>query len=157
MPDLRRVGAIRALSVGGGVLTLDLDELEQAAEKATGGKWGYARADRNSGVRPWITVVEDGAATGGPICLMQPPEGIHALPNQPFSPDHQIYDNARYIALCSPDTILSLINRVRKLEKVAEALRKWEANPDHFWGSTPDTGSEIGAALADLDTPGGSE
>ena len=43
--------------------------------------------------------------------------------------------------------VLALVAEVRAAREICEALERWEALPGMFWGDTPETGSEVGAAL----------
>jgi hypothetical protein len=43
----------------------------------------------------------------------------------------------------------ALATELRPARKVAEALDRWVAMPGHFFGPTPEQGSEVGDALAE--------
>lgn len=55
------------------------------------------------------------------------------------------------VGILAENKELKRLGETSRLERaVIEAVERWEARPEHFWGSTPDTGSEIEAALVAL-------
>ncbi len=80
----------------------DLERLETLAKAATPGPW------QRSGVRQKLM---------GEDCIMVGPDGflIVALPIGKYPKEHAgAFNDAAYIAACSPDKILALIKMVRE-------------------------------------------
>jgi len=97
---------------------IDLDALQALAEKATPGQWKKSKGD-------WaeveITTAQRIKESRAPICGMEVSyTGKHGEEQRA---------NARFIAAANPQTILSLITRIRDLERRAGASA-WQPMTD---------------------------
>jgi hypothetical protein len=83
-----------------------LDDAVEKAKRATPGPWRYDGERSAIYDLPQVSAGEEGASLW--VCVTPFPEA-----------------NAAYIAACSPERILALVERMRALEEVAEAARAY--------------------------------
>ena len=101
-------------------MKIDLVALKKSAEAATKGKWGYAPADATYGLhfdsdeRLYAVYLDDARET-----------------NAAYTPREQ---DAVYIALANPTTVLALLARLEAADKLIDCIRdefqcKFKDNP----------------------------
>lgn len=97
-------------------MKLDLYELEKLAKAATPGPWRWRHFGRMT--EPPVLVADHGSRH-----VIITDAMTRCRTNGDLIPMYQDQPNSDYIASANPTTILALIQRVRNLERVAEAAK----------------------------------
>ncbi|EBF8503663.1 ead/Ea22-like family protein [Salmonella enterica subsp. enterica] len=88
-------------------MTIDKQALRKAAIAATGGKWVFSRSGANSNVQAPIELQKGGRAL---VVLCK-------LNNAGWSGQIQTENNAKFIAVANPETVLALLDELEAAEK----------------------------------------
>jgi hypothetical protein len=123
-------------------MTLDLDIIQARADAATEGPWAWeATGEKDNSWAVGLIQDDDGEPIEGEnepgdnIVIEGICEGIDA-----HIPDAEFIAHAR-------QDVPALVAELRAARETCHALQRWVALPGMFWGDTPETGSEVGAAL----------
>lgn len=90
-------------------MTIDKQALRKAAIAATGGKWVFSRSGANSNVQAPIELQKGGRAL---VVLCK-------LNNAGWSGQIQTENNAKFIAVANPETVLALLDELEAAEHTA--------------------------------------
>jgi len=99
-----------------------MDALAEKARKATPGPWYVVGPPWNNEV-PWINAGSDDPHRYLPVCDFD--ARLDAETDVEVRDDRSVHSDAAFIAACSPDVILALVQQVRDAERERDGMREY--------------------------------